>query len=67
MEMFLRKLLFATCKSYGVTAPVTNIDKKMAVFWDVAQCSLIDNDRRFREAYYLYHQGDADDGSCKLL
>jgi hypothetical protein len=28
---------------------------KMTVFWDVAQCSLIDIDRRFRGAYCLTH------------
>jgi hypothetical protein len=33
-------------------------DKKMAVFWDVAPCSLVDTDGRFREAYFLHHQGD---------
>jgi hypothetical protein len=29
--------------------------KKMAVFWDVASCSLEDIDRRFRAAYCLHH------------
>jgi hypothetical protein len=29
---------------------------KMAVFWDVAPCSLVDIDRRFRCAYCLHHQ-----------
>jgi hypothetical protein len=38
---------------------------KMAVFWDVAPCSLVDTDRRFRGAYYLYHQSH--DGGSKLL
>jgi hypothetical protein len=33
-------------------------DMNMAVLWDVTACSLVDTDRRFREAYYLYHQGD---------
>jgi hypothetical protein len=31
---------------------------KMVVFLDVASCSLLDIDRRFREAYCLHHQGD---------
>jgi hypothetical protein len=31
---------------------------KMAVFWDVAPCSLVDIGRRFRGAYCLHHQGD---------
>jgi hypothetical protein len=37
----------------------------MAVVWDVASCSLVDNDRRFRESYCLYHHPD--DGVSKLL
>jgi hypothetical protein len=31
---------------------------KFRVFWDVAPCSHIEVGRRFRGAYYLYHQGD---------
>jgi hypothetical protein len=30
---------------------------KMAVFWDVASCSLVDINRRFWGAYCLRHQG----------
>jgi hypothetical protein len=30
---------------------------KMAVFWDVAPCSLVDINRRFREAYFFHHHG----------
>jgi hypothetical protein len=30
----------------------------MAVFWDVAPCSLTDTDRCFRGDYCLCHQGD---------
>jgi hypothetical protein len=29
----------------------------MAVFWDIAPCSLVDIDRRFGGAYYLHYQG----------
>jgi hypothetical protein len=36
---------------------------KMAVFWDVAPCSLVDIDRCFRGAYSFHHQ----DGGSKLL
>jgi hypothetical protein len=32
----------------------------MTVFWDVAPYSLVEINRRFRGAYCLYHQGDAD-------
>jgi hypothetical protein len=31
---------------------------KMAVFWVVAPCSLVEIDRRFRDAYCLHHQGN---------
>jgi hypothetical protein len=36
---------------------LTATSMKMAVFWDVAPCSLVDTDRRFRGAYCLHHQG----------
>jgi hypothetical protein len=32
---------------------------KCGVFWDVAPCSQVEVDRRFRGAYCLHHQGDA--------
>jgi hypothetical protein len=31
---------------------------KCTVFWDVALCSQLGVDRRFRGSYYLHHQGD---------
>jgi hypothetical protein len=31
---------------------------KMIVFWDIAPCSLVQVDRRFRGAYCLHPQGD---------
>jgi hypothetical protein len=31
---------------------------KMAVFWVVAPCSLVEVNRRFRDACCLHHQGD---------
>jgi hypothetical protein len=31
--------------------------QKMTVFWDVAPCSFVEIDRRFRGAYCLQHQG----------
>jgi hypothetical protein len=31
---------------------------KMIVFWDVAQCSLVETDPRFRGAYCVHHQRD---------
>jgi hypothetical protein len=30
----------------------------MAIFWDVAPCSLVDTDPCFRDAKCLHHQGD---------
>jgi hypothetical protein len=33
------------------------VSMKMTVFWNVAPCSLVEIDRRFRGAYYLHHQG----------
>jgi hypothetical protein len=35
-------------------------------FWDIALCSLIGVDRRFRSAYYHHRQGDDDGGSTHL-
>jgi hypothetical protein len=31
------------------------------VFLDIAPCSHVEVDRRFRGAYYLYHQGEGGD------
>jgi hypothetical protein len=42
---------------------LTNMSpKKFRAFWDVAPCSHVEVDRRFRGAYCFYHQGP-DDGS----
>jgi hypothetical protein len=30
----------------------------MKAFWDIAPCSLVEVDLRFRGAYCLHHQGD---------
>jgi hypothetical protein len=38
---------------------------KIIAFWDMAPCSLIKVDRRFRGAYCLHHQGD-DGGNTRL-
>jgi hypothetical protein len=37
---------------------LTAASMKMAVFWDVAPCSLVDIGRRFTGAYCPHHQGD---------
>jgi hypothetical protein len=37
---------------------LTAASTKMAVFWDVAPCSLVDVDRCLRGAYCLHLQGD---------
>jgi hypothetical protein len=39
--------------------------QKMAVFWDIGPCSLVEIDRHFRDVYYLHHCPD--DGSSKYL
>jgi hypothetical protein len=36
-------------------------DTKVAVFWDVAPCSLVEVYRRVRGAYCLLHQGARQD------
>jgi hypothetical protein len=36
---------------------LTAASMKFRVFWDVAPCSHIELDRRFRGAYCLHHQG----------
>jgi hypothetical protein len=30
---------------------------KVTAFWNIALCSLVEVDRRFRVAYFLHHQG----------
>jgi hypothetical protein len=35
---------------------LTAASVKLTVFWDMAPCSLIEADRRFRSAYCLHHQ-----------
>jgi hypothetical protein len=39
---------------------------KMVVFWDVKPCSLVDKDRRFREAYCLHSRLSVDGGRKHL-
>jgi hypothetical protein len=42
---------------------LTAASMKMPPFWDIAPCSLLGVDRRFRDAYSLHHQGDEAGGS----
>jgi hypothetical protein len=35
----------------------TAANMKMTAFWDIAPCSFVEEERRFREVYYLHHQG----------
>jgi hypothetical protein len=50
---------FHSCLCFQVVSrlrsPDQNCEKKMAVFWHVVPCSLIDTDRRFRGAYCHQH------------
>jgi hypothetical protein len=39
----------------------------MTVFWDVALCSLVEIDPRFRGVYCIYHQGDPDNEGSKHI
>jgi hypothetical protein len=43
----------------------------VAAFWNVATCSLVDGDRRFRGSCCIHHQGDVthlpDNGGSKKL
>jgi hypothetical protein len=39
---------------------------KVAVFWDVAPCSLVDADLRFRGTYCLHYHHPDDGGSIHL-
>jgi hypothetical protein len=40
---------------------------KMTVFWDVAPCSLVEVDRRFRGAYCLHIQGDISEKAVSFI
>jgi hypothetical protein len=48
--------LYEGCKITFENLMATSM--KMAVFWDVAPCSLVDTDQCFRKAYHHYHQVD---------
>jgi hypothetical protein len=37
---------------------ITAASMKMVVLWNVAPCTLVDNDRRVRGAYWLHHHCD---------
>jgi hypothetical protein len=44
---------------WDVETPLTHVYvQKMIISWDVAPCSRLEIDRRFRGAYCLHHQGD---------
>jgi hypothetical protein len=48
---------------------ITAASMKNTAFWDIAPCSLVDVDGRFRYVYFLHHQSAyrPDDGSIKKL
>jgi hypothetical protein len=49
---------------------LTAASMKVAIFWVVAPCSLVNVYRRFRGTCYLHQQGDddrPDDGDSKCL
>jgi hypothetical protein len=49
----VRKFSFAS----RVSASIDKLFIKMTAFWDIALCSLVGANRRFRGAYFLHHQG----------
>jgi hypothetical protein len=44
--------------SYGTFQVLMVASMKMTAFWDVAPCSLVEVDRRFRGVYCLHYQDD---------
>jgi hypothetical protein len=44
-------------KECASSVPRISFILKMTVFWDVAPCSPVETDRRFRGSYCLHHQG----------
>jgi hypothetical protein len=45
---------------------LTATNMKMAVFWDVAPCGLVDFDRRFRSTYCLHHEDHPEETDSRL-
>jgi hypothetical protein len=41
--------------------------RNTTAFWDIAPCSKIEVDRRFRGVYWLHHQNDPNDNFCPPL
>jgi hypothetical protein len=59
-----------TDRPYHETNPTSYFEierehEDMAIIWEVAPCSLIDTDRRFRGTYCLHYSPD--DGGSKLF
>jgi hypothetical protein len=52
---YLRWMKTKSLKKH-ITQRITSADMKMAVFCDVALCTVVEIDRRFRGAYCLLHQ-----------
>jgi hypothetical protein len=46
-----------SCRQYMRFQVLTATSMNTTVFWDVAPCSLVEMDRRFRGAHCLHHQG----------
>jgi hypothetical protein len=42
---------------HAFTVQKTKIEMKTGVFWDAAPWNLVEIGRRFKDAYYLHHQG----------
>jgi hypothetical protein len=59
-------ICMAPGKDHWLTVVNTVKNMKMAVFWVVAPCSLVEIYRPFRGACCLHHQDDADGGRKHL-
>jgi hypothetical protein len=70
-EKFFRNFLLAVERKVIVLVGfevLTAVSLKIAVFWVVAPCSLVEVYQRFRGPCCLHHQGDRpDDGGSKDL
>jgi hypothetical protein len=58
---YLKGTLTDTVQTYTRFQVLTAASMRIRAFWNLAPCSLVGVDRRFRDAYYFHHQGIVDD------
>jgi hypothetical protein len=56
-KLFRKPSFHELASSYVRFQVLTAESMKMTVFWDVAPCSLVENDRNFGSTHCLHHQG----------